>query len=203
MHSNGNSIINVVANHGFSSAMFVYQVDQVSYIYNNVWKVPRRNLLQQHHSLSTFALHRCPGQRKVPWPQQFNVCEDLIKGWKGRSVKECKGILDFGRSWQGPSDFFSCNPFNISSRGQCPRAAETGHNLILPGFLHMLRYFPIGLKLDFRLVDFPLLCPLIQTFYSKTTPAATTHCTDALAVYAVWTTKKNHTRLNISTCVKT
>ena len=55
----------------------------------------------------------------------------------------------------------------------------------------------------FRLVDFPLLCPLIQTFYSKTTPAATTHCTDALAVYAVWTTKKNHTRLNISTCVKT
>ena len=37
----------------------------------------------------------------------------------------------------------------------------------------------------FRLVDFPLLCPLIQTFYSKTTPAATTHCTDALAVYAV------------------
>ena len=123
MHSNGNSIINVVANHGFSSAMFVYQVDQVSYIYSNVWKVPRRNLLQQHHSLSTFALHRCPGQRKVPWPQQFNVCEDLIEGWKDRSVKECKGILDFGRSWQGPSDFFSCNPFNISSRGQCPRAA--------------------------------------------------------------------------------
>ena len=85
--------------------------------------------------------------RKLPWPQQFNVCEDLIEGWKDRSVKECKGILDFGRSWQGPSDFFSCNPFNISSRGQCPRAAETGHNLILPGFLHMLRYFPIGLKL--------------------------------------------------------
>ena len=34
-HSNGNSIVNVVANHGFSSAMFVYQVDQMSYIYNN------------------------------------------------------------------------------------------------------------------------------------------------------------------------
>ena len=141
--------------------------------------------------------------RKLPWPQQFNVCEDLIEGWKDRSVKECKGILDFGRSWQGPSDFFSCNPFNISSRGQCPRAAETGHNLILPGFLHMLRYFPVGLKLMSFALDFPLLCPLIQTFYSKTAPAATTHCTDALAVYAVWTTKKNHTRLNISTCVKT
>ena len=64
-HSNGNSIVNVVANHGFSSAMFVYQVDQMSYIYNNVWKtfprkqVPWRNLLQQHHSRSAYALHRC------------------------------------------------------------------------------------------------------------------------------------------------
>ena len=49
--------------------------------------------------------------------------------------------------------------------------------------------------MSFALWIFQLLCPLIQTFYSKTTPAATTHCTDALAVYAVWTTKKNHTRL--------
>ena len=36
-----------------------------SYIYNNVWKtfprkqVPWRNLLQQHHSRSAYALHRC------------------------------------------------------------------------------------------------------------------------------------------------
>ena len=118
-HSNGNSIVNVRLP-GRPNELYLQQcLEDISKKTGSVKEPFAATPLPQRLCFAQ-VLCQCmsPGQsRKLPWPRQFNLCEGLIEGWKDRSVKECKGILDFGRSWQGPSDFFSCNPLKISGPG--------------------------------------------------------------------------------------